>query len=83
MCKACYNSEMGQARRKEDKEASLALRQQKFKGYGDPEYLAARQRSIDAGKAMQQLHNDYIFAMARERVQAGIVEPYIVHEDKR
>ncbi len=83
MCKSCYSSDMGLARRQEDNEASLALKQQQFKGYADPAYLAARQRSIDAGKAMRQLHNDYVFAMARERVQAGIVETYIVHEDKR
>lgn len=83
MCKNCYNSPMGLERRQEDNEASLALKQQKFKGYGDPEYLAAYKRCVDAGKAMQQLHNDYVFALARERVQAGIVEPYVTHADKR
>lgn len=83
MCKNCYNSPMGLERRQEQEEASLALKQQTFKGYEDPAYLAAYKRSVAAGKAMSQLHNDYVLAMARERVQAGVVEPYITHGDKR
>ncbi len=63
MCKNCYSSDMGLARRKEDNESSLALKNLKFNGYNDPEYIKASLRCIDAGKAMQQLHSEVDLSM--------------------
>ena len=83
MCKNCYNSQMGVERRREQDEATIAFKSRQFKGYNDPEYIAANQRVIDASKAMQQLHNDYIFAMARERLQRREDSFFITHADKR
>lgn len=82
MCKQCYSSEMGLARRKEQNDAAAAFKNQQFKGYEDPAYLAAHKRVVDAGKAMSGLHNDYWMQVARETAQAcnGF---YITHADKR
>lgn len=82
MCKNCYNSEMGLERRREQDEAVQAFKSMKFKGYQDPEYLKANQRVIDASRAMQSLHNDYILARMREQAQSGRGFS-ITHADKR
>lgn len=81
MCKNCYNSPMGIERRREQDEAALAFKSQKFKGYNDPEYIAASKRCINAGKAMQQLHSDYIWDQARKNVEGHGFS--ITHADKR
>lgn len=81
MCKNCYNSPMGLERRHEQNEAAQAFKSMQFKGYNDPAYIAASKRCIDAGKAMQQLHSDYIFEMARKNVEGHGF--YITHADKR
>lgn len=83
MCKNCYNSPMGLERRREQGEAARAFKSMKFKGYQDPAYIAAHKRCVDTGKAMSSLHNDYIWALAREQAQNGNAGPYITHADKR
>jgi hypothetical protein len=80
MCENCKSTDEAQARRAELEAAATACQQ-----HHTPEN---RERLLKANRAVWNIHNDYIFDQARQRIeelraQGGVQAPYIVHVDEQ